>query len=173
MYVFSIILAVFLVGASQSVAPGGPQVHPPHRASVSRPWSLLNWLLTLGIRWTAMVHHRASCPFWSDAILTTTNSLADVLPRPEALRSSRSCHRRFYGAPVSRLPAPLHLKSPDDDSGTYWLGMASTPRILWVESSEHWRVSLVLDPPDWNSAVAAHHSDPRRSQRCDRATSPF
>jgi len=68
-YVFSIILAVFLVG----LAAGGAgaswlirKVRPQLALGVCQ------LLLTLAIAWTAMAITRI-LPFWSDAILTTTN----------------------------------------------------------------------------------------------------
>ena len=68
-YVFSIILAVFLVGLAMGGAGASwliRKVRPQLALGVCQ------LLLTLAIAWTALAIAR-KLPFWSDAILTTTN----------------------------------------------------------------------------------------------------
>lgn len=68
-YVFSIILAVFLIG----IAVGGAAAAPISR--FIKPRIALGWsqvLLILGIVWTAFLITRI-LPFWQDSVLTTTS----------------------------------------------------------------------------------------------------
>lgn len=68
-YVFSIILAVFLVGLAAGGA-GASWLIRKVRPQIAL--GVCQLLLTFGIAWTAMAITRI-LPFWSDAILTTTN----------------------------------------------------------------------------------------------------
>jgi spermidine synthase len=68
-YVFSIILAVFLVGLAAGGA-GASWLIRKVRPQIAL--GVCQLLLTLAIAWTAMAINNI-LPFWSDAILTTTN----------------------------------------------------------------------------------------------------
>jgi spermidine synthase len=157
-YVFSIILAVFLVGLAIGGAGASWLIR---RVRPQFAFGLCQILLTLAIAWTAMVI-TGILPFWSDDILTTTNPwqmffldlkrcLFAILP-PSLL----------WGASFP-LACAAAIKSPDEDPGRVAGGIyaantlggivgalaVSLVLIPWIGTQQSQRIILIL------SAVSA------------------
>ena len=152
-YVFSIILAVFLVG----LAAGGAgaswlirKVRPQLALGVCQ------LLLTLAIAWTAMAINNI-LPFWSDAILTTTNPWE--MFRLDLLRCIFAIlpPSLLWGASFP-LACAAAVSSPDQDPGRVAGGIyavntlggivgalaVSLVLIPWIGTQQTTRVILVL-----------------------------
>ncbi|HEX4274380.1 MAG TPA: fused MFS/spermidine synthase [Bryobacteraceae bacterium] len=152
-YVFSIILAVFLVGLAVGGAGASWLIR---RVRADLALGVCQLLLMLGIAWTAMVI-TGILPFWSDAILTTTSPwqmffldlkrcLFAILP-PSLL----------WGASFP-LACAAAIKSPDDDPGRIAGGvyaantlggiagalMVSLVLIPWIGTQQSQRIILAL-----------------------------
>jgi spermidine synthase len=138
-YVFSIILAVFLIGLAIGGA-GASWLTRKVRPQLA--FGLCQILLTLGIAWTAMVI-TGILPFWSDDILTTTNPwqmffldlkrcLFAILP-PSLL----------WGASFP-LACAAAIKSPDEDPGRIAGGIYAANTLGGIVGAL--AVSLVLIP---------------------------
>jgi spermidine synthase len=152
-YVFSVILAVFLIGLAIGGAAASWFIRRT-RADISL--GVCQLLLTLGIAWTAMVI-TGILPNWSDAILTTTN------PWEMFFLDFKRCvfailpSALLWGASFP-LACAAAIKSPDDDSsrvagGVYaanTLGgivgalMVSLVLIPWIGTQQSQRVILAL-----------------------------
>lgn len=151
-YVFSIILAVFLIGLSIGSAVGSwilRKINP----SVGLGWSQL--LLTLGIAWTAytMIH---SLPWWKDDVITTMDGW-----RMYALDLQRVLYAvlpatLFWGASFPLACAAV--AQPDEDSARVTGGIyaantlggivgalaVSLALIPWIGSQQTERLLLVV-----------------------------
>lgn len=111
-YVFSIILAVFLIG----IAIGGAAASPISK--LLKPRIALGWsqiLLVFGILWTAFLI-TSILPFWQDAVLTTTS------PREMFLLDFKRClwailpPALLWGASFP-LACAAAVRSSDDEPG--------------------------------------------------------
>ncbi len=131
-YAFSIILAVFLVGLAVGGAAASWLIR---RTRADLALGICQLLLTLAIAWTAGVI-TGILPFWSDAILTTTNPWLMFgldLKRCAFAILPPSLSR---GAPVSRWPAPPPSLRPMKIRAAW--PEASTPPTLSAASPARW-----------------------------------
>jgi spermidine synthase len=152
-YVFSIILAVFLVG----LAIGGAAASWIIRAI--RPRIAFGWsqfLLVLGIIWTALLITNI-LPFWNDAILTTTNPWQMFTLDLKRCLWAILPPALVWGASFP-LACAAAVTSPDEDPGRVAGGIyaantlggiigalaVSLVLIPWIGTQQSTRVILVL-----------------------------
>lgn len=157
-YVFSIILAVFLVGLAVGGAAASwliRKVRPQLALGVCQ------LLLTLAIAWTAGVII-GILPFWSDAVLTTTNPWEMFVLDLKRVAFAILPPALFWGASFP-LACAAAVSSPDEDparvaGGVYAIntlggiiGALGVSLILipWIGTQQSTRIILVL------SAVSA------------------
>ena len=112
-YVFSIILAVFLVGLAAGSAAASWLIRA-HPRRISR-WASASFCWRSGIAWTA-VHDRRILPFWSDAILTTTNPWHMFLLDLKRCALAILPPAFLWGASFP-LACAAAVRSPDEDPG--------------------------------------------------------
>ncbi|HEY3825737.1 MAG TPA: fused MFS/spermidine synthase [Bryobacteraceae bacterium] len=110
-YVFSIILAVFLVGLAVGSAAASWLIRKT-RADLAL--GVCQLLLVLGIAWTAGVII-SILPFWSDAVLTTTNPWEMFLLDFKRCAFAILPPALFWGASFP-LACAAAIKTPDDDA---------------------------------------------------------
>ena len=152
-YVFSIILAVFLIGIAIGGAAAGPIIRYV-KPRVALGWSQL--LLILGVLWTALLITKI-LPFWQDAILTTTS------PWQMFLLDFKRCvwailpPALLWGASFP-LACAAAVRSSDDDPGLVTgniyaantfggiIGALVVSLILipWIGTQNSTRVILIL-----------------------------
>jgi spermidine synthase len=152
-YAFSIILAVFLVGLA---AGGAAASWVIRRMRADLALGLCQLLLTVGIAWTAGVI-TGILPFWSDAILTTTNPWQMFLLDLKRCAFAILPAAFLWGASFP-LACAAAIKSPDDDPGRVAGGvyaantlgaivgalMVSLVLIPWIGTQESTRLILFL-----------------------------
>ena len=152
-YVFSIILAVFLVGLAVGGA-GASWLIRRVRSQVALGISQL--LLTLAIAWTAGVII-GILPFWSDAILTTTNPWEMFVLDLKRVAFAILPPALLWGASFP-LACAAAVSSPDEDparvaGGIYAvntlggiIGALAVSLILipWIGTQQSTRIILVL-----------------------------
>jgi spermidine synthase len=152
-YVFSIILAVFLVGLAVGGAAASWLIR---RVRADFALGLCQLLLTLAIAWTAMVI-TGILPFWSDAILTTTNPWQMFLLDLKRCAFAILPPSLLWGASFP-LACAAAIKSPDDDPGLVAGGIyaantlggiagalaVSLVLIPWIGTQQSQRIILVL-----------------------------
>ncbi len=152
-YVFSIILAVFLVGLA---AGGAAASWVIRRMRADLALGICQLLLTVGIAWTAGVI-TGILPFWSDAILTTTNPWQMFLLDLKRCAFAILPPAFLWGASFPLACAAV-IKSPDDDPGRVAGGvyaantlgaivgalMVSLVLIPWIGTQESTRLILFL-----------------------------
>ena len=152
-YVFSIILAVFLIGLAAGGAAASWLIRRT-RADISL--GVCQLVLTLGIAWTGMVI-TGILPFWSDAILTTTNPWEMFVLDFKRCAFAILPAALLWGASFP-LACAAAIKSPDDDAsrvagGVYaanTLGgivgalMVSLVLIPWIGTQQSQRIILML-----------------------------
>lgn len=152
-YAFSIILAVFLIG----IAVGGATASWLIRRLPSDvSLGICQLLLTLGIAWTAMVT-TGILPYWSDAILTTTNPWEMFLLDFKRVVFAILPAALLWGASFP-LACAAAIKSPDEDAGRVAGGIyaantlggiagaliVSLVLIPWIGTQQSQRILLVL-----------------------------
>jgi spermidine synthase len=152
-YVFSIILAVFLVGLALG---GGAASWVIRRMRADVALGVCQLLLMLGIAWTAMVI-TGILPFWSDAILTTTNPWQMFLLDLKRCAFAILPPALLWGASFP-LACAAAIKSPADDPGIVAGGvyaantlggiagalMISLVLIPWIGTQQSTRLILLL-----------------------------
>lgn len=152
-YVFSIILAVFLIGLAIGGAAASWLIRAV-RPRVAFGWSQL--LVVLGIIWTAMLI-TGILPLWNDAVLTTTNPWQMFLLDLKRCLWAILPPALFWGASFP-LACAAAVNSPDEDPGRVAgnvyaantlggiVGALAVSLILipWIGTRESTRVILVL-----------------------------
>jgi len=138
-YVFSIILAVFLVGLAAGGAAASWLIRRT-RADVAL--GVCQLLLTLGIAWTAGVI-TGILPFWSDAILTTTNPWQMFLLDLKRCAFAILPPSFLWGASFP-LACAAAIKSPDEDPGRVAGGIYAANTLGGIAGAL--AVSLILIP---------------------------
>ena len=138
-YVFSIILAVFLVGLAVGGAAASWVIR---RIRADLALGICQLLLTLGIAWTAMVI-TGILPFWSDAILTTTNPWQMFFLDLKRCAFAILPPALLWGASFP-LACAAAIKSPDDDPGRIAGGIYAANTLGGIIGAL--AVSLVLIP---------------------------
>jgi spermidine synthase len=152
-YAFSIILAVFLVGLAAGSAAASWLIR---RMRADLALGICQLLLTLAIAWTAGVI-TGILPFWSDAILTTTNPWQMFLLDLKRCAFAILPPSLLWGASFP-LACAAAIKSPDDDPGRVAGGIyaantlggiagalaVSLVLIPWIGTQESTRIILML-----------------------------
>jgi spermidine synthase len=152
-YAFSIILAVFLVGLAVGGAAASWLIR---RMRADLALGICQLLLTLAIAWTAGVI-TGILPFWSDAILTTTNPWQMFLLDLKRCAFAILPPSLLWGASFP-LACAAAIKSPDDDPGRVAGGIyaantlggiagalaVSLVLIPWIGTQESTRIILML-----------------------------
>jgi spermidine synthase len=138
-YVFSIILAVFLIGLAVG---GGAASWLIRRVRADLALGLCQLALTLGIAWTAMVI-TGILPFWTDAILTTTNPWQMFFLDLKRCAFAILPPALLWGASFP-LACAAAIKSPDDDPGRVAGGIYAANTLGGIIGAL--AVSLVLIP---------------------------
>jgi spermidine synthase len=138
-YVFSIILAVFLVGLAAGGAAASWLIR---RVRADLALGLCQLALTLGIAWTAMVI-TGVLPFWSDAILTTTNPWQMFFLDLKRCAFAILPPALLWGASFP-LACAAAIKSPDDDPGLVAGGIYAANTLGGIIGALS--ISLVLIP---------------------------
>jgi spermidine synthase len=152
-YAFSIILAVFLVGLAVGGAAASWLIR---RMRADLALGVCQLLLTLAIAWTAGVI-TGILPFWSDAILTTTNPWQMFLLDLKRCAFAILPPSLLWGASFP-LACAAAIKSPDDDPGRVAGGIyaantlggiagalaVSLVLIPWIGTQESTRIILML-----------------------------
>jgi spermidine synthase len=138
-YAFSIILAVFLVGLAAGGAAASWLIR---RMRADLALGLCQLLLTVGIAWTAGVI-TGILPFWSDAILTTTNPWQMFLLDLKRCAFAILPPAFLWGASFP-LACAAAIKSPDDDPGRVAGGVYAANTLGAIVGAL--AVSLVLIP---------------------------
>ena len=113
-YVFSIILAVFLIGLAIGSAVGSMLLR------AVRPRLALGWcqiLLTLGIAWTAYIDRRLAARTGPSTRLLTHESLAHVPARSGALPVGHPAADDLCGARAFRWRCAGRRRAGGEDSG--------------------------------------------------------
>jgi spermidine synthase len=138
-YAFSIILAVFLVGLAAGGAAASWLIR---RTRADLALGICQLLLTLAIAWTAGVI-TGILPFWSDAILTTTNPWEMFLLDLKRCAFAILPPSLLWGASFP-LACAAAIKSPDDDPGRVAGGIYAANTLGGIAGAL--AVSLVLIP---------------------------
>jgi spermidine synthase len=138
-YAFSIILAVFLVGLAAGGAAASWLIR---RMRADLALGICQLLLTLAIAWTAGVI-TGILPFWSDAILTTTNPWQMFLLDLKRCAFAILPPSLLWGASFP-LACAAAIKSPDDDPGRVAGGIYAANTLGGIVGAL--AVSLVLIP---------------------------
>ena len=152
-YAFSIILAVFLVGLAAGGAGASWLIR---RTRADLALGICQLLLTLAIAWTAGVI-TGILPFWSDAILTTTNPWQMFLLDLKRCAFAILPPSLLWGASFP-LACAAAIKSPDDDPGRVAGGIyaantlggiagALAVRLVlipWIGTQQSTRIILML-----------------------------
>jgi spermidine synthase len=138
-YAFSIILAVFLVGLAAGGAAASWLIR---RVRADLALGICQLLLTLAIAWTAGVI-TGILPFWSDAILTTTNPWQMFLLDLKRCAFAILPPSLLWGASFP-LACAAAIKSPDDDPGRVAGGIYAANTLGGIAGAL--AVSLVLIP---------------------------
>jgi spermidine synthase len=152
-YAFSIILAVFLIGLAAGGAAASWLIR---RVRADLALGICQLLLTLAIAWTAGVI-TGILPFWSDAILTTTNPWQMFLLDLKRCAFAILPPSLLWGASFP-LACAAAIKSPDDDPGRVAGGIyaantlggiagalaVSLVLIPWIGTQESTRIILML-----------------------------
>jgi spermidine synthase len=138
-YVFSIILAVFLVG----LAAGGTAASwLIRRMRADLALGVCQLLLTLGIAWTAGVI-TGILPYWSDAILTTTNPWQMFLLDLKRCAFAILPPAFLWGASFP-LACAAAIRTPDDDASRVAGGIYAANTLGGIAGAL--AVSLILIP---------------------------
>ncbi|HVV46783.1 MAG TPA: fused MFS/spermidine synthase, partial [Bryobacteraceae bacterium] len=138
-YVFSIILAVFLTGLAVGGAGASWLIR---RVRADLALGICELLLVLGIAWTAMVI-TGILPFWSDAILTTTNPWQMFLLDLKRCIFAILPPALLWGASFP-LACAAAVRSPEDDPGIVAGGVYAANTLGGIAGALI--VSLVLIP---------------------------
>jgi spermidine synthase len=138
-YVFSIILAVFLIGLAVGGATASWLIRRT-RADISL--GICQLVLVLGIAWTGMVI-TGILPYWSDAILTTTNPWEMFLLDFKRCAFAILPPALLWGASFP-LACAAAIKSPDDDASRVAGGVYAANTLGGIAGALI--VSLVLIP---------------------------
>ncbi len=138
-YAFSIILAVFLVGLAAGGAAASWLIR---RTRADLALGICQLLLTLGIAWTAGVI-TGILPFWSDAILTTTNPWQMFLLDLKRCAFAILPPSLLWGASFP-LACAAAIRTPDDDASRVAGGIYAANTLGGIVGAL--AVSLILIP---------------------------